>query len=218
MTSKVFRALPDMPQIVMRAPIDLRPNPRNARTHTDEEVDELAAVMRTFGFVGVDPTDIILAGHRRTKAAIVAGIPEIPVFVAGADWTDEQLRAFVLIDNQQAQNAGWDEAMLAAELRELSESGFNMALTGFDEATLERALADEMQGVAAAVQGMPLAERFGIVPFSVFNAREGWWQDRKRAWLALGIKSELGRGENALGFSATILQPDPAKRAKKAGR
>jgi len=52
-----------------------------------------------------------------------------------------------------------------------------------------------------------------IPPFTVLNAREGWWMDRKRAWLALGIKSEVGRGENLLGMSDTMLEPDPEKRA-----
>jgi hypothetical protein len=66
---------------------------------------------------------------------------------------------------------------------------------------------------AASVGAGSLAARFGIPPFSVLNAREGWWQERKRAWLALGIRSELGRGSNLLNFSETLLEPDPAKRA-----
>jgi hypothetical protein len=49
----------------------------------------------------------------------------------------------------------------------------------------------------------------------VLDARSGWWQERKRAWLALGIQSEIGRGDNALRYSATILEPDPAKRARR---
>lgn len=63
-----------------------------------------------------------------------------------------------------------------------------------------------------AFQGS-LAARFGIPPFSVLNARGGWWQERKRAWLALGIRSEIGRGGNLLNFSDTLIEPDPAKRA-----
>lgn len=58
-----------------------------------------------------------------------------------------------------------------------------------------------------------LAQTFSYPPFSVLNAREGWWQERKRQWLALGIKSEVGRGENLLGMSDTMLEPDPEKRA-----
>lgn len=60
-----------------------------------------------------------------------------------------------------------------------------------------------------------LADKFGIVPFSVLDARQGEWQARKAAWLSLGIKSELGRGENLLRFSDTILEPDKAKREAK---
>lgn len=59
----------------------------------------------------------------------------------------------------------------------------------------------------------PLSERFTLPPFTVLDARQGVWQDRKRAWLALGIQSELGRGENLLRFSDTALEPDPVKRA-----
>jgi hypothetical protein len=60
----------------------------------------------------------------------------------------------------------------------------------------------------------PLSERFKLPPFTVFDARQGIWQDRKRAWLALGIQSEVGRGENLLQMSDTVLEPDPVKRAE----
>jgi hypothetical protein len=70
---------------------------------------------------------------------------------------------------------------------------------GFDLAAIET------PAKTKAAAERTLMERFGVAPFSVLKAREGWWQERKRAWLALGIQSELGRGENALGFSDTIL-------------
>ncbi len=60
----------------------------------------------------------------------------------------------------------------------------------------------------------PLSDRFKLPPFSVFDARQGIWQDRKRAWLALGIQSEVGRGDNLLQMSDTVLEPDPVKRAE----
>lgn len=60
----------------------------------------------------------------------------------------------------------------------------------------------------------PLAQRFKLPPFTVLDARQGIWQDRKRAWLALGIQSEVGRGENLLNMSDTVLEPDPVKRAE----
>lgn len=58
-----------------------------------------------------------------------------------------------------------------------------------------------------------LSSRFLVAPFSVLNAREGWWQERKQRWLDIGIRSELGRGENLLKMSDTVLEPDPKKRA-----
>src|ERR1700720_1490879 len=67
--------------------------------------------------------------------------------------------------------------------------------------------------VVEAGVGGNLQEKFGGVPFSVFDARAGWWQSRKAAWIAIGIQSELGRGENLLRFSDTVLEPDPKKRA-----
>lgn len=60
----------------------------------------------------------------------------------------------------------------------------------------------------------PLAQRFKLPPFTVLDARQGIWQDRKRAWLSLGIQSEVGRGENLLNMSDTVLEPDPVKRAE----
>jgi DNA modification methylase len=69
------------------------------------------------------------------------------------------------------------------------------------------------KGEAVTDQAGALTEKFGAPPFSVFDARSGWWQARKAAWIALGIQSELGRGENLLHFSDTVLEPDPKKRA-----
>lgn len=69
------------------------------------------------------------------------------------------------------------------------------------------------EDAGAKAAGGGLAKEFGLPPFSVFDARSGEWQERKSAWIALGIKSEVGRGENLLKFSDTVLQPDPKKRA-----
>jgi len=61
-----------------------------------------------------------------------------------------------------------------------------------------------------------LSDRFGIAPFTILNAREGWWQERKRQWIALGIQSEVGRKGNLLGMSDTLLEPDQKTRELKA--
>jgi hypothetical protein len=117
----------------------------------------------------------------------------------------------LLADNKLALNAAWDEELLAAELQELRDAGFEdlLKLTGFAEGELEALLS---AGGEAEARIANLADRFFVAPFSVLNAREGWWQERKRGWLKLGIQSELGRGENLLKFSDTMLEPDPEKR------
>jgi len=111
----------------------LIPYARNARTHSDEQVGQIAASIREWGWttpVLVDEDGGIIAGHGRTMAAKRLGMLEVPVMVARG-WSDAKKRAYVLADNKLALNAGWDELMLALELKELGETGFDLDLTGF---------------------------------------------------------------------------------------
>ncbi len=111
----------------------LIPYARNARTHSDEQVGQIAASIREWGWttpVLVDEDGGIIAGHGRTMAAKRLGMLEVPVMVARG-WSDEKKRAYVLADNKLALNAGWDDSMLALELKELGETGFDLDLTGF---------------------------------------------------------------------------------------
>lgn len=166
----------------------LRPFPRNARIHPTKQVDQLAASITEFGWtipVLVDEDHEIIAGHGRLLAAKKLGIKEVPVMIA-VGWSDEQKRAYRIADNQLTVNAAWDEVFLKTELDDLAEAGFNIDLIGFDPV-------DDLDGVTDGKASGVLAEVFGVPPFTVLNAREGWWQDRKRAWIAMGIKSELGR-------------------------
>ena len=154
--------------------------------------------------------DVIMAGHGRVLAAKRLGLAEVPVIVLD-HLSEAQRRALVIADNKLAENAGWDEAMLGAELAALREEDFDLEVLGFNDADLLRLLnsidissslggtdADESgtppAGSSASEPAQTLAERFGIPPFSVLDARKGWWQERKRAWIDLGIRSELGRG------------------------
>jgi hypothetical protein len=201
-----------------RRPVkSLVPYARNARVHSPGQLDQLAASMREFGVVWPalvdEKTGEIIAGHGRILAAEKNGWPDYPVIVARG-WSQKQIKAYRIADNRLAENAAWDLQLLAAELGELP--GME-ALIGFAEGELEALLkSGEGRPLPSAEEArQTLAERFGLPPFSVLNAREGWWQDRKRAWLGLGIESELGRGENLLQFSDTINEPDPTKRAAK---
>jgi hypothetical protein len=122
------------------------------------------------------------------------GIKEAPCIVLD-NLTDAKRRAYIIADNKLALNAGWDVELLKIELKDLDAEKFDLTLTGFEIgelATLFDEQPEEMEIKEEQTKGS-LADRFGVPPFSVLNAREGWWQDRKRAWLAIGIQSELGR-------------------------
>lgn len=127
----------------------LVPYARNARTHSTEQIDQIAASIREWGWttpVLVDEEGGLIAGHGRVMAAKKLGIAEIPVMVASG-WSDAQKKAYVLADNKLALNAGWDTEMLKVELAELSEMEFNLDLTGFDADELATLLAEKTEGL-----------------------------------------------------------------------
>jgi hypothetical protein len=111
----------------------LIPYARNSRTHSDEQVAQLAASIKEWGWttpVLVDEQGGIIAGHGRTLAAQKLKMAEVPVMVAKG-WSDAKKRAYIIADNKLAQNADWDNEMLALELGELGDLGFDLDLTGF---------------------------------------------------------------------------------------
>jgi ParB-like chromosome segregation protein Spo0J len=119
---------------VERRPVaGLIPYARNARAHSEEQVAQIAASIREWGWtmpVLVDERDEIIAGHGRVLAAQRLGLAQIPVMVARG-WSDAQKRAYVIADNKLTLNAGWDAALLTLELGDLKEAGFDLGLTGF---------------------------------------------------------------------------------------
>ncbi|HEX3017829.1 MAG TPA: site-specific DNA-methyltransferase [Caproicibacter sp.] len=120
----------------------LVPYVRNARTHSKEQILQLRASLREFGFVNpviVDQNYNIIAGHGRILAAKEEGIAEVPCVFA-EHLTEAQKRAYILADNRLALNAGWDAEMLAVELSELQGGDFDVSLLGFDDAELNRLL------------------------------------------------------------------------------
>ncbi len=127
-------------------PIDrLLPYARNSRTHSDEQVAQIAASIREFGWtnpvlVGAD--GIIIAGHARLAAARKLGITEVPVIVLD-HLSETQRRALVLADNRLPLNAAWDEEMLRVELESLREEEFDLDLAGFSSEELDALLRDE---------------------------------------------------------------------------
>lgn len=173
----------------------LIPFARNARTHSDAQVAQIAASIREWGWTNPILTDGesgIIAGHGRLLAARKLGMTEVPT-IELSHLTPTQRRAYVLADNQLALNAGWDDELLALELGELKDEGFDLELLGFEADDLAGLLGEEGGGPVEG--GVSMAERFMVAPFTVLNGREGWWQERKNSWLAQGLRSELGRDD-----------------------
>ena len=111
----------------------LVPYARNSRTHSDEQIAQIAASIKEWGWttpVLVDEAGSIIAGHGRTLAAQRLKMTEVPVMVASG-WSDAKKRAYIIADNKLALNAGWDEEMLRLELGELQGMDFDLDLTGF---------------------------------------------------------------------------------------
>jgi DNA modification methylase len=135
---------------VERRPVaDLIPYARNARTHSDAQVAQIAASVNEWGWttpVLVDEAGSIIAGHGRVMAARKLGLTDVPVMVA-TGWSEAQKKAYVLADNQLALNAGWDIDLLKVEVGDLDAEGFNLDLIGFDDKLLGDLLADPTDGL-----------------------------------------------------------------------
>ncbi len=137
---------------------DLIPSPTNSRKHSDEQVEQIAASIREFGFTKPVLHDAyeVVAGHGARLAALkiyaagetirLPGGQELPAgtvpVINCAGWTETQRRAYVIADNKIAENSSWDEDLLRIELSFLQDEGFDLDLTGFDERALARALAE----------------------------------------------------------------------------
>ena len=123
---------------------DLTPYESNARTHSEDQVLQIAASIREFGFTNpvlIDGENGIIAGHSRVLAARKLGIESVPAI--RIDYmTDAQKRAYIIADNKLALSAGWDDELLALELGELRDLGFDLDLTGFDKDELANLLLD----------------------------------------------------------------------------
>ena len=126
-------------KVERRPTASLVPYARNARTHSAEQIDQLAASMKEFGFtvpVLLDEEGGIIAGHGRVLAAKKLKLREIPCMVA-VGWSAAQRAAYVIADNKLAMNAGWDEAILKLEIDDLKGMSFDIGLTGFAAADID---------------------------------------------------------------------------------
>jgi len=155
----------------------LIPYARNARTHSDAQVSQIAASIREFGFcnpVLIDKDGGIIAGHGRVLAAQKLGLKEIPTITLG-HLSETQRRAYILADNKLALNAGWDQEMLKVEFESLKDDGFDLTLAGFDDVELAGLLAPEPTDADAEPQidkADELREKWGVVTGQLWRLGE----------------------------------------------
>jgi DNA modification methylase len=152
----------------------LVPYARNARTHSEEQVAQIAASIVEFGFTNpilAGSDGVIVAGHGRLAAAQKLGLESVPVVVLD-HLTSTQRRALIIADNRIAENAGWDDAMLRIELQSLQEDGFNLDITGFDA----DALAEIMAGEETTVDGQTGDDAVPEVPVTPISRPGDVWE------------------------------------------
>ena len=193
-------------------------NPRK----NDAAVEAVAHSIREFGFrqpIVVDPENVIVIGHTRYRAAQKLGHEDVPVHVVEG-LTETQVRALRVADNKTHELSEWDAELLPAELQSLLDESFDIESIGFSADDIDSILMDT--GVDPTTK---LSDRFLVPPFSVLDARQGYWQERKDEWLALGIESEIGRLEDGKGkptftpsTQPTRVLDEKASYEKKTGR
>ena len=159
---------PHLPDHIEHLPTDaLVPYARNSRTHSPEQVAQIAASIREFGFTNpvlIDANNTLIAGHGRVMAAQSIGLATVPA-IRLAHLTDAQRRAYVIADNKLAENAGWDMATLAREVEDLSGEDYSLDLLGFTTAELEGLLGQEPPPPepAAPSPGIVYQEKYAVL-------------------------------------------------------
>jgi len=169
----------------------ITPYARNSRTHSDEQVAQIAASIREWGWTNpvlVDEDGGLIAGHGRLLAARKLGLTQIPTMVAKG-WSEAQKKAYVIADNKLALNTGWDENMLRLELDDLREADFDLGTIGFSEEELGAFDVDEA--------GMPELSSEDKQPFQqmTFTVHDEQAEDVQAA---IAKAKGMGHGESAV--------------------
>lgn len=214
-------------RIVYTPLADVVPAEVNPKQH---HFDGIKASLATFGYTEPilldERTGRLIAGHGRLEAlagmhaageAAPAGVQVsddgswlVPVVHGWASGSDEEARAYLIASNRLVESGGWDEGALADMLTDIAGTDERLlAATGYTLPDLDALLASLSDLTGREQPERPsLRDRFLVPPFDVLDARQGWWRERKRAWLSLGIRSEIGRGDDT-GGGARAAGPHP---------
>lgn len=197
---------------------DIKQYENNAKIHTDEQIEQIVTSIQRYGNndpIAIDENNVIIEGHGRYLALKKLGVEKVPV-IKLEHLTEEQKREYILVHNKLTMNTGFDLDILEQELDRIE---FDMTKFDFDIFKEEK-WSDQFDenyrdkdgnvNTLEKLKNNPvktkLKDRFVVSPFSVLNTELGDWQTRKRNWLELGIKSEVGREENLV-FSKSLQTP-----------
>ena len=169
---------------------EIKPYERNAKKHDETQIKNVMESIKQFGFAQplvVDKDNVLIIGHCRLIASKRLKLKEVPV-VRMNELTQEQVDKLRLLDNKLNESE-WDLDLLAEDIPTLDFSDFD----------IDWELPSETEETTGDnVEHKSLTDRFVVPPFSILDTRQGYWQDRKKAWKDLGIKSEVGRKENLI--------------------
>ena len=197
---------------------DIKQYENNAKIHTGEQIEQIVTSIQRYGNndpIAIDENNVIIEGHGRYLALKKLGVEKVPV-IKLEHLTEEQKREYILVHNKLTMNTGFDLDVLEQELDRIE---FDMTKFDFDIFKEEK-WSDQFDenyrdkdgnvNTLEKLKNNPiktkLKDRFVVPPFSVLNTESGDWQTRKRNWIELGIKSEVGREENLV-FSKSLQTP-----------
>ncbi len=187
---------PDDANLILIPPTDLKPNPKNTRKHSTTQIEQIIKSIGEFGFRGailIGKGNMIIAGHARVQAAIQADLPTVPC-IDCSDMTDEQIRGYIIADNQHALNATWDQDLLDEELTALFEHGMDPAALGFEAPEPEKGFFNEDEDLP--IEDIDLSEqedRFWISVRGPLNLQADALEGLKKVMEDYpGIDVELG--------------------------
>lgn len=187
------------------SPDEVVPYEMNAKVHNDRQIKNIVNSIRRFGWqqdTVITSDNVLVIGHGRRLAALKIGC-EMPYHVIDKkadELTDEDIRELRIADNQTNAETGLDFDMLNVEVADLDFDGFDF---DFDFPAPEETAEEIAEEIADEKKGS-LAERYLVPPFSVIYCNKPDWLARKRAWVARGLRSELGRGGDLLTIQGAI--------------
>ena len=183
----------------------IKPYDRNPRIISEDAISKVKESLENFGWqqpIVVDKDNVIIVGHTRYRAAQELHLDKVPVVTA--DLSQEKVKAYRIADNKVGEISSWDDALLNLELINLKELGVDLDMAGFDIMEADDIInGDPYDSDPSRAKNM--FQNFLVPPFSILDARKGYWQDRKKFWTEqIGINSGEGRDKDLLFTNAKV--------------